>query len=172
MPRVPFNCESAYFDELVFRHAAHAALVGAVAHNSVAADLAYPYRGRCEVLSAFDRIKSLLVQTVMDLFDRHGVLEAGGCGLVSLGLGFGDKSGVHALELVGLSGDGGFARLVWMPRSLKEELHDRLVQRSEEIGIPSFYEMIADETIGVTEEDIIPFLTEVGHPALTMDSIL
>lgn len=71
-----------------------------------------------------------------------------------------------------LSGDGGFARLVWMPKMLKEELHDRLVQRSREIGIPSFYEMIADETIGVTEEDIIPFLTEVGHPALAMDSIL
>jgi acetyl-CoA synthase len=71
-----------------------------------------------------------------------------------------------------LVGDGGFQRLVWMPRMLKEELHDRLVQRSIEIGIPNFYEMIADETIGVTEEEILPFLEEKGHPALTMDPLL
>ena len=70
-----------------------------------------------------------------------------------------------------LVGDGGFQRLVWMPKMLKEELHDRLVKRSEEIGIPSFYEMIADETVGETEEEILPWLQEKGHPALTMDSL-
>ena len=69
-------------------------------------------------------------------------------------------------------GDGGIARIVWMPKMLKEEIHDRLVELSEEIGIPNFYEMIADETIGVTEEEILPFLEEKGHPALTMDPIL
>ena len=71
-----------------------------------------------------------------------------------------------------LSGDGGFGRLVWMPKMLKEEIHERIVQRSEEIGIPNFYEMIADETVGVSEEEILPFLEEKGHPALTMDSLL
>ena len=69
-------------------------------------------------------------------------------------------------------GDGGIQRLVWMPKMLKEEIHDRLVKRSEEIGIPNLYEMIADETVGVTEEEILPFLEEKGHPALTMDPIL
>jgi len=71
-----------------------------------------------------------------------------------------------------LLGDGGFQRLVWMPKMLKEELHGRLVQRSEEIGISNFYEMIADETVGITEEEILPFLEEKGHPALTMDPLL
>ena len=71
-----------------------------------------------------------------------------------------------------LTGDGGFQRIVWMPKMLKEELHDRLVARSEEIGIPNFYEMIADETVGETEEEILPWLEEKGHPALTMDSLL
>jgi acetyl-CoA synthase len=71
-----------------------------------------------------------------------------------------------------LSGDGGFQRLVWMPKMLKEEIHDRLVLRSEEIGIPDFYEKIADETIGVTEEEILPFLEEMGHPVLAMEEIL
>jgi acetyl-CoA synthase len=32
--------------------------------------------------------------------------------------------------------------------------------------------MIADETIGVTEEEILPFLQEKGHPALNMEPIL
>jgi acetyl-CoA synthase len=32
--------------------------------------------------------------------------------------------------------------------------------------------MIADETIGTTEEEILPFLTEKGHPALKMDPII
>jgi len=71
-----------------------------------------------------------------------------------------------------LVGDGGLQRIVWMPKGLKEEIMDRLKQRSEEIGIPNFYEMIADETVGVTEEEILPFLEEKGHPALTMDPIM
>ncbi|MEW6751477.1 MAG: acetyl-CoA decarbonylase/synthase complex subunit alpha/beta [Candidatus Latescibacterota bacterium] len=71
-----------------------------------------------------------------------------------------------------LVGDGGIQRIVWMPKMLKEEIHHRLVQRSAEIGIPNLHEMIADETVGVTEEEILPFLEEKGHPALTMDPIL
>lgn len=71
-----------------------------------------------------------------------------------------------------LTGDGGLKRIVWMPKMLKEEIRDRLVKRSEEIGIPGLYAMIADETVGNTEEEILPFLEEKGHPALTMDPIL
>ena len=69
-------------------------------------------------------------------------------------------------------GDGGIKRLVWMPKSLKEEIADRLKARAEEIGIPNLPDMIADETIGITEEEILPFLQEKGHPALTMAPIL
>jgi len=69
-------------------------------------------------------------------------------------------------------GDGGLKRIVWMPKALKEEIGDRLKARAIEIGIPDLPDMIADETIGVTEEAILPFLTEKGHPALTMDSII
>jgi len=47
-----------------------------------------------------------------------------------------------------------------------------LKKRSEEIGIPDFPEMIADETIGTTEEQILPFLKEKNHPALKMEPIL
>ena len=71
-----------------------------------------------------------------------------------------------------ISGDGGILRMVWMPKSLKEEIGDRVNARAEEMGISNFLDMIADESVGVTEEEILPFLEEKGHPALTMESIL
>ena len=69
-------------------------------------------------------------------------------------------------------GDGGLLRMVWMPKALKEEIAERFKARAEEMGVPDLLDKIADETIGVTEEEILPFLTEKGHPALTMESIL
>jgi acetyl-CoA synthase len=68
--------------------------------------------------------------------------------------------------------DGSIKRMVWMPKMLKEEIADRLKARAEEVGIPNLPDMIADETVGVTEEAILPFLQEKGHPALTMEPIL
>lgn len=69
-------------------------------------------------------------------------------------------------------GDGGLARVVWMPKILKEEIKDRIMQRGEEIGIPDLYDKIADETVGTTEEEIRPWLEEKGHPALSMDPLI
>jgi acetyl-CoA synthase len=69
-------------------------------------------------------------------------------------------------------GDGGLLRIVWMPKMLKEEIADRLNARAEEMGVPNLMDMIADESVGETEDEILPFLEEKGHPALTMDSIL
>jgi acetyl-CoA synthase len=71
-----------------------------------------------------------------------------------------------------LIAEGGIKRLVWMPKMLKEEIADRFNARAEEMGIPKLLDMIADETVGTTEEEILPFLQEKGHPALTMESIL
>jgi len=69
-------------------------------------------------------------------------------------------------------GDGGLLRMVWMPKILKDEIKDRLDKRGAELGVENFSEMIADETVGITEEEIIPFLKEKGHPALKMDSLV
>jgi len=71
-----------------------------------------------------------------------------------------------------LIGDGGILRIVWMPKMLKEEIGERLAKRAAEMGVPNLLDMIADETIGTTEEAIIAFLTEKGHPAITMETIL
>jgi acetyl-CoA synthase len=86
--------------------------------------------------------------------------------------GFVGHSKYNITQRKWLIGDGGLKRLVWMPKMLKEKIREQLKKRSEEIGIPDFIHMIADETIGVTEEEILPFLTEKNHPALSMDPIL
>jgi acetyl-CoA synthase len=69
-------------------------------------------------------------------------------------------------------GDGGLLRMVWMPKSLKEEIKERLVKRGEELGMPDLVDRIADETVGITEEEIMPFLKKKDHPALKMDPIV
>jgi acetyl-CoA synthase len=71
-----------------------------------------------------------------------------------------------------VAGDGGLLRLVWMPKILKEEIRERLVKRGEELGYPNLVDMIATEENGTTEDEVYAFLEKVGHPALTMDSIL
>jgi len=71
-----------------------------------------------------------------------------------------------------VKGDGGLKRLVWMPKSLKEEIKERFIKRAEEEGMPDLLDRIADETVGVTEEEIMPFLQEKDHPALKLDSIV
>lgn len=71
-----------------------------------------------------------------------------------------------------LQGDGGLTRIVWMPSRLKEEIRERLQKRAEEMGIPDFIDMIADDTVAETEEEVLAYITEKGHPALSMDAIL
>jgi acetyl-CoA synthase len=69
-------------------------------------------------------------------------------------------------------GDGGLLRMVWMPKVVKDEIRDRLNARGAEMGVDNFADMIADETVGITEDEILPWLKEKGHPALSMDSIM
>jgi len=71
-----------------------------------------------------------------------------------------------------ISANGGFQRIVWMPKELKETLKEQLEKRCEEIGDPDFINKIADEDVGTTEEEILPWLEQVGHPALTMEPML
>jgi len=71
-----------------------------------------------------------------------------------------------------ITGDGGLLRMVWMPKVLKEEIKERIEKRGAELGVPDLYDKIADETIGITEEEILPWLEEQGHPALSMDPIV
>jgi acetyl-CoA synthase len=68
--------------------------------------------------------------------------------------------------------DGGMARLIWMPKDLKEDLRERLEEAAEAAGLGrEFVDCIADETIGSSGEEILPFLEEKGHPALTLEPL-
>ena len=71
-----------------------------------------------------------------------------------------------------MQAEGGLKRVVWMPKILKEELRDRLQKRAEEEGVPDLIDMIADDEVGVTEEEVLRFLQEKGHPALNMESVV
>ncbi len=68
-----------------------------------------------------------------------------------------------------ISGDGGLARLVWMPKHLKEETGDAISEAAEKAGLENFLEKIADETIAQTEEEVLEHLQKVDHPVLKMD---
>ncbi|MCD5401053.1 CO dehydrogenase/CO-methylating acetyl-CoA synthase complex subunit beta [candidate division NPL-UPA2 bacterium] len=96
-------------------------------------------------------------------------------GMIGGGLstpGFMGHSKYYICQRKFVLGDGGISRLVWMPRMLKEEIKERLKKRLEEIGIPDLLDKIADESVGLTEEEILPFLEEKNHPALGMEPLI
>ena len=64
----------------------------------------------------------------------------------------------------------GIQILKMLPKMLKEEIKDKLIERCKEEGMPEFYDMIATEEQGETEEEILKFLKKVGHPALEMEA--
>jgi acetyl-CoA synthase len=68
-----------------------------------------------------------------------------------------------------ISGDGGLARMVWMPKQLKDEIADSLTEAAEAAGLEDFINKIADETIAQTEEEVLEHLQKVDHPVLKMD---
>ncbi|MEI6499442.1 MAG: acetyl-CoA decarbonylase/synthase complex subunit alpha/beta [Armatimonadota bacterium] len=68
-----------------------------------------------------------------------------------------------------IQAEGGIQRLVWLPKELKDALRDSLVKQGEAIGLPDLVDRIADETVGTTSEEIMPWLMEKEHPALTME---
>ena len=71
-----------------------------------------------------------------------------------------------------IKADGGLARIIWMPGELKDFLRADFIKRSVEEGLgEDFIDKIADETVGMASEEILPFLEEKGHPALTMDPL-
>lgn len=71
-----------------------------------------------------------------------------------------------------ISADGGFRRLVWMPKEFKEIMRDRLENLASEEGEKGFVDKIADETVATTEEEVLAHLEKVGHPALSMDPMI
>ncbi|MDD6325270.1 MAG: acetyl-CoA decarbonylase/synthase complex subunit alpha/beta [Lachnospiraceae bacterium] len=72
-----------------------------------------------------------------------------------------------------MKAEGGVARIVWMPKELKDQVAERLNQTAKELyGIDNFCDMIGDETVAEDPETLLAFLEEKGHPALTMDPMM
>jgi CO dehydrogenase/CO-methylating acetyl-CoA synthase complex beta subunit len=68
--------------------------------------------------------------------------------------------------------DGGFLRIAWMPRELKEAMHDSLQNRAAELGEPDFVDKIADETVTTEADGLVEWMVKVDHPALRMPPLL
>lgn len=69
--------------------------------------------------------------------------------------------------------EGGVARIVWMPKELKDDVAPRLNQTAKEmLGIDNFCDMIGDETIAEDAETLLSFLTEKGHPVLNLEPLM
>jgi acetyl-CoA synthase len=68
--------------------------------------------------------------------------------------------------------NGGFHRIMWMPKELKEAMKEDLQKRSEELGTPEFYDMIATEENATTPEELMEWCQKVGHLALKMPPLM
>ena len=72
-----------------------------------------------------------------------------------------------------IAAEGGIARIVWMPKELKDDVADRLNKTAKEVlGIDNFTDMIADETVTTDPAELLNFLTEKNHPVLKMDPMM
>ncbi|MCI7813896.1 MAG: acetyl-CoA decarbonylase/synthase complex subunit alpha/beta [Lachnospiraceae bacterium] len=72
-----------------------------------------------------------------------------------------------------MKAEGGVGRIVWMPKELKETVAERLNVTAKELyDIDNFSDMIADETITTDPEELLAFLEEKGHPALSMEPMM
>ena len=72
-----------------------------------------------------------------------------------------------------VSAEGGIARIVWMPKELKDDVGERLNKTAKELlGIDNFTDMVADETITTDCEELLSWLTEKGHPVLNLEPLM
>jgi len=81
----------------------------------------------------------------------------------------------HSKQYIGskkfISAEGGAKRIVWMDKGLKEEMGPILNEIGKKEGIENFIDMIADETVAETEEEVLEYITKKNHPALSMPAL-
>jgi len=87
--------------------------------------------------------------------------------------GFVGHSKLYIISRKFISAEDGIKRIVWMPSELKEDLKDNLISRAEEIGLngEEFFNMIADEKVATTEEEVAEFIVKNGHPAAALEAM-
>jgi CO dehydrogenase/acetyl-CoA synthase beta subunit len=71
-----------------------------------------------------------------------------------------------------ISAEGGLKRLVWLSKNIKEEFAEELKEAAIAAGDPDLIDKIADGSTATTSDELMAYLEEKGHPALTMDPII
>jgi acetyl-CoA synthase len=66
----------------------------------------------------------------------------------------------------------GLARLVWMPKELKDAVAPQIEKRAQEMGLEGLVDKIADETIATDSETLMVHLEKVGHPVLALTPMM
>ncbi|MBN1667897.1 MAG: CO dehydrogenase/CO-methylating acetyl-CoA synthase complex subunit beta, partial [Anaerolineales bacterium] len=67
-----------------------------------------------------------------------------------------------------ISADGGFKRVVWMSKNLKDSMANELRAAAEREGVPDLVDRIADGDVVTTVEEIEAWVKEKDHPVLDM----
>lgn len=70
-----------------------------------------------------------------------------------------------------ISSEGGFQRIVWMPKELKEQLKGDLNRRFGENGMENWEELVADETIATSADEVRAHMEKMNHPALGLEDM-
>jgi acetyl-CoA synthase len=70
-----------------------------------------------------------------------------------------------------ISADGGFKRVVWMSSVLKEMMAEEFKVVAQREGDPDLLDKIADERNATSVDELLAWMEEHGHPALTMESM-
>jgi acetyl-CoA synthase len=68
-----------------------------------------------------------------------------------------------------ISADGGFKRVVWMSSVLKEMMSEEFKIVANRVGDPDLIDKIADEKHVTTVDELLTWLAEHDHPALSME---
>ncbi len=71
-----------------------------------------------------------------------------------------------------ISVEGGIKRVVWLSKNVKEEFAEELKAACERAGVPDLMDKIADASVATTLDELLPFLQEKGHPALSMEPMM
>ena len=60
-----------------------------------------------------------------------------------------------------------------MPKALKDQVAERVNHSAKELyGVDNFCDMIGDETVTEDAETLLNYLTEKGHPVLSMEPLM
>jgi acetyl-CoA synthase len=68
-----------------------------------------------------------------------------------------------------ISAEGGFKRVVWMSKVLKESMSDELQAVAVREGDPDLIGKIADDSNASTVDELLAWMEEHNHPALLLD---